>query len=177
MPQPWSQKHSVTSAKYLAKDHDPHFFYGSRKALSVSGTFTDATNYVNNYVWRYGSTYYPQAHYGIRKDDVVICSLTPANVRIKEQNLLKQQGSLISDPKLIAGIMTIPWENGMLFVTMAPFGAPLECSRPRRISPKLAHDISVSCTIPPELRGLFVMILEFNAPSDPARLLDAFLTP
>ena len=29
--------------------------------------------------------------------------------------------------------------------------------------------------MPPELRGLFVTILEFNSPSDPPRLLEAFL--
>ena len=61
VPQSWSQKQSVTSAKYLAKEYDPYSFYGGRKALNASGAFTDATDYVNKYVWKYGSTYYPQA--------------------------------------------------------------------------------------------------------------------
>jgi hypothetical protein len=35
--------------------------FGGRKALNSSGAFTDATDYVNKYVWRCGSTYYPQS--------------------------------------------------------------------------------------------------------------------
>ena len=61
VPQSCSQMQSVTSAKYLAKEYDPYSFYGGRKALNASGAFTDATDYVNKYIWKYGSSYYPQA--------------------------------------------------------------------------------------------------------------------
>ena len=61
VPQSWTQKQSVTSTKYLAKDHDPYSFYGGRKSINASGAFTSPTDYVNKYVWKYGSTFYPQA--------------------------------------------------------------------------------------------------------------------
>ena len=60
LPQTLS-KITVTSAKYLAKEFDPYSFYGGRQALNQSGALTDATEYVNKYVWKYGNTYFPQA--------------------------------------------------------------------------------------------------------------------
>ena len=62
VPQSNTQKQSIDSAaKYLAKVNDPYSFSGGRKAVSTTGTFTNETDYVTRYSWRYGSVYYPQA--------------------------------------------------------------------------------------------------------------------
>ena len=62
VPQSNTQKQSIDSAqKYLAKVNDPYSFSGGRKGVSTTGTFTNETDYVTRYSWRYGSTYYPQA--------------------------------------------------------------------------------------------------------------------
>jgi len=83
MPQSWSQKQSVTNTKYLAKDHDPYSFYGGRKALSASGAFTDATDYVNKYVWRYGSTFYPQSPIELVPDSTLALETSLATLDLK----------------------------------------------------------------------------------------------
>ena len=83
MPQSWSQKQSVTNIKYLAKEFDPHSFYGGRKALSASGAFTDATDYVNKYVWRYGSTYYPQSPIELVPDSTLALETSLATLDLK----------------------------------------------------------------------------------------------
>lgn len=83
VPQSWSQKQSVTSAKYLAKAYDPYSFYGGRKALSASGAFTDATDYVNKYVWKYGSTYYPQAPIELVPDSTLALETSLATLDLK----------------------------------------------------------------------------------------------
>ena len=83
MPQSWSQKQSVTNIKYLAKEFDPYSFYGGRKALSASGAFTDATDYVNKYVWRYGSTYYPQSPIELVPDSTLALETSLATLDLK----------------------------------------------------------------------------------------------
>jgi len=83
MPQSWSQKQSVTSAKYLAKVFDPYSFYGGRKALNQSGAFTDATDYVNKYVWKYRSTYYPQAPIELVPDSTLALETSLATLDLK----------------------------------------------------------------------------------------------
>ena len=83
VPQSWSQKQSVTSAKYLAKEYDPYSFYGGRKALNASGAFTDATDYVNKYVWKYGSTYYPQAPIELVPDSTLALETSLATLDLK----------------------------------------------------------------------------------------------
>jgi len=80
MPQSWSQKQSVTNTKYLAKEFDPYSFYGGRKALSA---FTDATDYVNKYVWRYGSTYYPQSPIDLVPDSTLALETSLATLDLK----------------------------------------------------------------------------------------------
>ena len=61
VPQSWTQKQSVTAAKYLGTDYDPYTFSGGRKAVSASGAFTSPTDYVTKYNWRYGSVRTTQA--------------------------------------------------------------------------------------------------------------------
>ena len=57
VPQSITQKQSIDSAvKYLAKVNDPYSFSGGRKGVSTTGTFTNETDYVTRYNWRYGST-------------------------------------------------------------------------------------------------------------------------
>jgi hypothetical protein len=88
VPQAWSQNQSVTSAKYLAKEYDPYSFYGGRKALNASGAFTDATDYINKYVWKYGSTYYPQAPIELVPDSTLALETSLATLDLKN-NLSK----------------------------------------------------------------------------------------
>ena len=83
MPQSWSQKQSVTNIKYLAKDHDPYSFYGGRMALNSFGAFTDATDYDNKYVWRYGSTYYPQSPIELVPDSTLALETSLATLDLK----------------------------------------------------------------------------------------------
>ena len=70
-PQSWTQKQSVTAAKYLGTDYDPYTFSGGRKAVSASGAFTSPTDYVTKYNWRYGSVYYPSAPIELNQDSTV----------------------------------------------------------------------------------------------------------
>ena len=87
VPQSWTQKQSVTSTKYLAKDHDPYSFYGGRKSLSASGAFTSPTDYVKQFVWRYGSTFYPQAPIELIPDSTLALETSPATLDLKGNDL------------------------------------------------------------------------------------------
>ena len=87
VPQSWTQKQSVTSTKYLAKDHDPYSFYGGRKSLSASGAFTSPTDYVNKFVWRYGSTFYPQAPIELIPDSTLALETSLATLDLKGNDL------------------------------------------------------------------------------------------
>lgn len=83
VPQSWSQKQSVTSTNYLAKDYDPYSFYGGRKALNGSGAFTNPTDYLTRYVWRYGSTFYPQAPIELVPDSTLALETSLATLDVK----------------------------------------------------------------------------------------------
>ena len=70
----------------LSPDHHPYSFYGGRKALSASGAFTDATDYVNKYVWRYGSTYYPQSPIELVPDSTLALETSLATLDLKNND-------------------------------------------------------------------------------------------
>ena len=86
-PQSWTQKQSVTAAKYLGTDYDPYRFYGGRKAVSASGAFTSPTDYVTKYNWRYGSVYYPSAPIELNQDSTVALETTLATFDLKGNEL------------------------------------------------------------------------------------------
>ena len=87
VPQSWTQKQSVTSTNYLAKDYDPYSFYGGRKAKGTSGAFTSPTDYVTKYNWRYASTYYPSAPIELNQDSTVALETSLATFDLKGNEL------------------------------------------------------------------------------------------
>ena len=87
VPQSWTQKQSVTATKYLGTDYDPYTFYGGRKKLSASGAFTSPSDYVTQYSWRYGSTYYPSAPISLEQDSTVALETTLATFDLKGNEL------------------------------------------------------------------------------------------
>ena len=87
IPQSFNQKVSLDATKYKAKANDPYSFYGGRKTIDATGTIGNTTDYLTKYVWRYGSTFYPQAPVELVPDSTLALDTALATLDLKDNNL------------------------------------------------------------------------------------------
>ena len=104
VPQSVTQKQSIDSAnKYLAKANDPYSFYGGRKGVSTSNAFTNETDFVTKYNWRYGSVYYPQAPIELDDDSTLALetALSSFDLRDKDRPFIStlEETSSAAEPR------------------------------------------------------------------------------